>query len=71
MYGSLFKIVCYDVDWSIQVILYWALLGLRATGAVMQSLVLAFSASPLDFSCTCGLDKLIEIIKIMMNLFSM
>ena len=52
-------------------ILYSPFLGLRATGAIMQSVELAVSVLFLDFfSCTWGLGELIEIIKIMMNLFS-
>ncbi len=70
MYGHLFKVVCPDFDWSIQVISYSTLLVLRAIEAIMQSLVLGFSALLLDSTCTCGLGELIEIIKIMMDLFS-
>ena len=71
-YGHLFKIICYDVGLSIQVILYSPILGLRGIWSIMQKLALAFSALPLDFlSCTCGLGEIIEIIEIMMSLSSM
>ena len=46
IYGHLFKVDCYGVGWSIQVILYAPFLGLRAIWLIMQSLVLAFSALP-------------------------
>ena len=54
---------------SIQVTLYSPILALRAIWPIMQSLVLAFSAQPLDLlSCTCWLGEMIEIIEIMMSL---
>ena len=72
MYGLLFKVVYHDVDQPIQVILDLPFRGLRAILPTMHSLVLALFALPLDFfSCTFGLGELIQIIKIMMDLFYM
>ena len=72
MYGLLFKAVHFGVDWPFEVILYFPFLRLRAILAIMHSIVLTFSAIPVDFfSYTCALSELIEMIKIMMNLFSM
>ena len=71
MYGHLLKVVCCEVGWSIEAILYPPFLGIRAIWPIMQSLALAFSMQPLDFlSGTCGLGEMIKISKIMMNLFS-
>ena len=68
-YDHLCNDVCHGVD--IEVISYSPLLGLTVIVTIMQRLVLAFSALPLEFySCICGLSILIEMIEIMMNLFS-
>ena len=70
MYGQLFKVVSCGVGWSIQVILYSLFLGLRAIWPIMQGLALAFSALPLQLlSCTCWLDEMIQIIKIVIKLY--
>ena len=72
MYVHLFKAVCHDVGWSIEWILHPPFLGLRATGAIMQTLVLAFFAISLEsFPCTDGESEMMERIKHIMNLLFM
>ena len=69
MYCHLFEVVCYDVGWVIQVILYSLFLGFRDSWPIMQSLVLAFPALPLGFmSCPCWLGEMTEKSNIMMNI---
>ena len=55
IYSHLFKHICHAVDWSIQMIVYSLFQGLRTSGAIVQSLVLAFSELPSDFSRTAHL----------------